>query len=203
MPVCPERVFRVRRFAVVEVAAMVTTERESGVVVPIERLSVWVVRWTRVPESVKPERFWVEVPQMMFPEESVVRELEPEQDWTVAIFKPPAEMLSPCRVFVALAFVCRILPPEMVRPLVEASPPAPVENIPPENVDVELLPRIVVVAVPPTPIELIAASPKEIVEVAVVEVAENVRKFGFTLSTSLNSWLSEMEVIISEVFCPA
>ena len=77
------------------------------------------------------------------------------------------------------------------------------ENIPPENVDVELLPRIVVVAVPPTPIELIAASPKEIVEVAVVEVAENVRKAGFTLSTSLNSWLSEAEVIISEVFCPA
>ena len=180
-----------------------TIDLGSGVVVPIERLSVWVVRWTRVPESVKPERFWVEVPQMMFPEESVVRELEPEQDWTVAIFKPPAEMLSPCRVFVALAFVWRILPPEMVRPLEEASPPAPVENIPPENVDVELLPRIVVVAVPPTPIELIAASPKEIVEVAVVEVAENVRKFGFTLSTSLNSWLSEMEVIISEVFCPA
>ena len=64
----------------------------------------------------KPERFWVEVPQMMFPEESVVRELEPEQDWTVAIFKPPAEMLSPCRVFVALAFVWRILPPVMVNP---------------------------------------------------------------------------------------
>ena len=133
MPVCPERVFRVRRFAVVEVAAMVTTERESGVVVPIERLSVWVVRWTRVPESVKPERFWVEVPQMMFPEESVVRELEPEQDWTVAIFKPPAEMLSPCRVFVALAFVWRILPPEIVRPFPEERPAV---EIPPAKVEV-------------------------------------------------------------------
>ena len=61
---------------------------------------------------------------MMFPEESVVRELEPEQDWTVAIFKPPAEILSPCRVFVALAFVCRILPPEMVRPDEVAVSPA-------------------------------------------------------------------------------
>ena len=117
----------------VEVAAMVTTERESGVVVPIERLSVWVVRWTRVPESVQPERFWVEVPQMMFPEESVVRELEPEQDWTVAIFKPPAEILSPCRVFVALAFVWRILPPEMVRPFPEERPAV---EIPPAKVEV-------------------------------------------------------------------
>src|SRR3989344_3325092 len=46
--------FKVKRFAVVEVAPTVTTYLESGVVVPIERLSVWVVRWTRVPESVKP-----------------------------------------------------------------------------------------------------------------------------------------------------
>lgn len=74
----------------------------------------------------------------------------------------------------------------MVRPLVDANPPAPVESIPPENVEVELLPRMVVVAVPPTPMELITANPNETVEVAVVEVAENVRKAGFALSTSLN-----------------
>jgi len=35
---------RVRRFAVVEVAPIVTIDLGSGVVVPIERLSVWVVR---------------------------------------------------------------------------------------------------------------------------------------------------------------
>ena len=53
-PVWEVKVLSVRMLAVVEVAAMVTTLLGSGVVVPIARLSVWVVSRTRVPSSVKP-----------------------------------------------------------------------------------------------------------------------------------------------------
>ena len=95
MPVWFVWSLRVKRFAVVEVAPMVTTDLGSGVVVPIERLSVWAVSLTTVPSSVKPERFCVEVPQITFPLLSVVREFVPEQVCMVAIFSPPAEMLSP------------------------------------------------------------------------------------------------------------
>ena len=81
----------------------------------------------------------------------------------------------------------------------------PVENNPPANVEVELLPKMVVVAVPPTPRlpRPVMSMPKEKVEDAVVEVAARERNVGVTSSTSLNSWLSEPEVIIREVFCPA
>lgn len=61
----------------------------------------------------------------------------------------------------------------------------PVVLIPPEKVEVEVLPRIVVVAVPPTPKER-ASSPKETVEEAVVLVAEIVEKMGLAELESAN-----------------
>lgn len=122
---------------------------------------------------------------MTLPELSVVKALVPEQLCMVETLKPPVKTSRPFRVLVA-ELVWRIFPPEIVRPLVEASPPAPVESIPPAKVEVELFPRIVVVAVPPTPTEFVTASPKATEEVAVVEVAENVRKEGLTESTTLN-----------------
>jgi hypothetical protein len=121
----------------------------------------------------------------------------------VAVSKHPDDNAIPL-LNVEVAEEERLIePPVMVSPLAEASPPAPVESIPPAKVEVELFPRIVVVAVPPTPIELMTASPNEIVEVAVVEVAEIVRWEGVAESTSLNWWSEPEEVITNEVFCPA
>jgi hypothetical protein len=73
-PVCPVCNLSVRRFAVVEVAPTVSTERTSGVEVPIPTLSVNVVSLTIVPSSVHPDGVPPElssVPQIRFPEESV------------------------------------------------------------------------------------------------------------------------------------
>ena len=67
----------------------------------------------------------------------------------VDTLNPPAMTSRPLKVFVAFELVCRIFPPEMVRPLEEERPPAFVEEIPPANVEVALFPTIVVVAVPP------------------------------------------------------
>ena len=73
--------------------------------------------------------------------------------------------MPPEKVEVAVE-VLRIEPAVMVRPLVEESPPAPVEAIPPANVDVALLPTMVVVAVPPMVMPEIAES--RVVEAFVV-----------------------------------
>jgi hypothetical protein len=51
--------------------------------------------------------------------------------------------------------------------------------------------------------ELMTASPNEMVEVAVVEVAEKVRKSGVTSSISLNWWSEAEEVMAKDVFWPA
>jgi hypothetical protein len=86
----------VRRLAVVLVAPMVTTELTSAVVVPIATLSVWALSLTKVPSSTQPNVLVAVIPvQITFPEESVVRALEPEQVGMVATLKPPTEMLSP------------------------------------------------------------------------------------------------------------
>ena len=82
-----------------------------------------------------PERFWVEAPQITFPEASVVRAFAPEQLWTVETLKPPARTSSPRRVLVAL-LVWRMEPPEIVSPEADESPPADDTLIPPANVDV-------------------------------------------------------------------
>jgi hypothetical protein len=54
LPVWPESTLRERRFEAVVVAAMVCTDRTSGLEVPTPRLSVLVVRYTAVPASVQP-----------------------------------------------------------------------------------------------------------------------------------------------------
>ena len=133
LPVCPERVFSVRMLAVLDVAAMVTIDLASGVVVPIPTLSVWVVRRTRVPSSVHPETLEAEIaPQITLPEESVVRALEEEHVPTVDILNPPAMTSSPLKVLVA-ELVCNIFPPEMVSPESDERPDA---EMPPANVEV-------------------------------------------------------------------
>jgi hypothetical protein len=98
-----------------------------------------------------------------------------------------------------------IEPPVMVSPLVEERPPAPVESIPPAKVEVELLPRIVVVAVPPIPRlpSPVMPTPKEKVEVAVVEVDVRERKVGVTESMILKVWAVPDEEIERFVFWPA
>ena len=89
------------------------------------------------PSSVNPETFEAEIaPQIMFPEESVVRALEEEQVWTVEMRSPPAMTSSPRRVEVALEFVCKIFPPVIVSPEAEESPPAVSTLIPPAKVEV-------------------------------------------------------------------
>ena len=59
-PVWPVKVRSARFVAVVEVAAMVATARTSAVVVPTARLSVTVVRCTKVPASVHPAPLVIE-----------------------------------------------------------------------------------------------------------------------------------------------
>jgi len=54
----------------------------------------------------------------------------------------------PPKVLVAV-FDWKNEPPEIVTPLVDEIPPAPDDAIPPANVEVALLPTMVVVAVPP------------------------------------------------------
>ena len=111
------RSLRVKRLEVVEVAATVNTERTSAEVVPKATLSVKVWRRTKVPSSWKPDRFCVEVPQSMLPEESVVRAEVPEQVWMVEILMSPPETIRPeARVEVAPVLVWRKLPPEMESP---------------------------------------------------------------------------------------
>ena len=94
-PVCPVSVFKTRLVAAVEVAAIVATEVTSAEVVPTERLSERVVRWTRVPASVKPVFVSASVPQKMFPEESVSSAWEQER--MVAIWAPPVCIWRPPR----------------------------------------------------------------------------------------------------------
>ena len=127
------RSLRVKRLEVVEVAATVRTERTSAEVVPKATLSVKVWRRTKVPSSWNPDRFWVEDPQSMLPELSVVRAEAPEQLWTVDTLRPPAMTSRPRRVFVA-ELVCKMLPPVIVSPEAEESPPLVETEIPPAKV---------------------------------------------------------------------
>jgi len=57
LPVCPVKSMRERRLETVEVAPIVTMLLSATVVVPMPSWSVKVVKRTRVPSSVKPERF--------------------------------------------------------------------------------------------------------------------------------------------------
>ena len=66
------------------------------------------------------------------------------------IWKQPAERAMPLLKVEVAPEERLMLPPVIVRPLVEDNPPALVEAIPPAKVDVPLFPTIVVVAVPPT-----------------------------------------------------
>ena len=101
-PVWFVKALRFRRLAVVEVAATVRTERTSAEVVPTARLSVRVCNRTRVPSSWNPERLRVPAWQMMLPDESVVKALEPEQVGRVVTRSPPARTSSPLNVLVAV-----------------------------------------------------------------------------------------------------
>ena len=124
-------------FAVVEVAATVRTERTSAEVVPTAVLSVRVWSRTRVPSSCHPETLEAVIPwQMMLPDESVVKALEPLQVAMVEILSPPATTSSPRRVLVALVFVCNMFPPEIVSPEAEERPPMVSTLIPPAKVEV-------------------------------------------------------------------
>lgn len=89
---------RVRMFEVVDVAAIVVTERTSGELVPTPRLSVNVVRATVVPESVKPEVLlsFASVPQVIFPDVSAFR--SQLAALSVLIVNPPDEITRPERV---------------------------------------------------------------------------------------------------------
>jgi hypothetical protein len=75
-PVCPERIRRFKRFAVVEVAAMVTWWVTSAEVVPIDTMSVWVCRATSVPVSIHPPAEEGVAFQERVPDPSVCRKPE-------------------------------------------------------------------------------------------------------------------------------
>ena len=109
---------RLRRFAVVEVAATVRTALTSAEVVPTATLSVSVWRRTKVPSSWNPETLEAEIAeQKTLPEASVVRAEEEEQVGMVEIWMPPPATISPeARVEVAPVLVWRKLPPEMESP---------------------------------------------------------------------------------------
>ena len=98
-----------------------------------------------IPSSVKPETLLPVMPeQITFPEESVVKALEPEQVRMVEILAPPPEITSPeARVFVAAVLVWRMLPPEIVRPEAEESPPEVSTLIPPAKVEVAVLEALI------------------------------------------------------------
>ena len=135
---------RVKRLEVVVVAAIVVWEFEATVVVPMASQSELVVSLTIVPSSVNPETLEAEIaPQIMFPEESVVRALEEEQVWTVEILRPPARTSSPRKVLVAV-LVCKIFPPVIVSPEAEESPPAVSTLIPPAKVEVAVPEALIV-----------------------------------------------------------
>ena len=81
------------------------------------------------PSSVNPERLRVPAWQMMLPDESVVKALEPLQVAMVEILAPPPEITRPeARVLVELVLVCKMLPPVIVRPEEESNPPPPTES---------------------------------------------------------------------------
>src|SRR3989338_3107106 len=79
----------------------------------------------------------------MLPEPSVSKVPAPVQLKRVDIFNPPATESPPAKVLVA-ELVCNMLPPEIVRPEAEESPPVVSILIPPANVEVaveeELMP---------------------------------------------------------------
>ena len=126
-------------------AAIVVWEFEATVVVPMASQSELVVSLTIVPSSVNPETLEAEIaPQIMFPEESVVRALEEEQVWTVEILRPPARTSSPRKVLVAFALVCKIYPPVIVSPEAEESPPIVSMLIPPAKVEVAVPEALIV-----------------------------------------------------------
>ena len=135
-PVCPVWSFKVRIFAVVEVAFTVRTDLTSGEEVPMPTLSVRVVSLTIVPSSVQPGSVApASGSQITFPLESEAKAFAPWQLWIVEILNPPAMTSSPLNVLVA-ELVCKILPPEIVRPEAEESPPP--ATLMPELVKVEV-----------------------------------------------------------------
>ena len=82
-----------------------TIDLGSGVVVPIERLSVWVVSRTRVPSSVHPEGVPPESssePQVIYPRALVSRTEVPEQPRRLLILIPVAVSIPPANVEVAV-----------------------------------------------------------------------------------------------------
>lgn len=95
------RVFKVKMLEVLEVAAIVKTERTSAVVVPIATLSVRVVRRTRVPVSVQPPAEGREVDQERVPDPSVWRnpfavcEEGQVYDWPRRTVTPPTTVKEP------------------------------------------------------------------------------------------------------------
>ena len=84
-------------------------------------------------------------PEIIFPEESVVKAEVPEQVGMVVICIPPPETMSPeARVEVEFVFVCKMFPPVITSPEAEERPPIVDTLIPPEKVEVaveeELIP---------------------------------------------------------------